>query len=53
MDGGFEAMPWNFAASRRIAFTHLHPDHYQEQLTAAYCSQMAERGRQLTVYAPD
>lgn len=36
-----------------LLFTHLHPDHYQEQLTAAYCSQMAERGRQLTVYAPD
>ena len=36
-----------------LLFTHRHPDHYQEQLTAAYCSQMAERGRQLTVYAPD
>ena len=61
---GMSAMPEAWVADLRqchgilqqvdgLLFTHRHPDHYQEQLTAAYCSQMTESGRKLTVYAPD
>lgn len=39
-----------FGKTDGLLFTHLHPDHYNEELTAAY---LAGTNRDITIYAPD
>lgn len=39
-----------FEKADGLLFTHLHPDHYHEELTDTY---FATKGKNLAVYAPD